>query len=80
VISGFFIIGLTLYSSAVDRIRDYGTLKAIGATNGYITRLILLQSSCSQVIYNRNDTVKDSAGVSMCLVFSYSIIECAALS
>jgi len=44
VISGFFIIGLTLYSSAVDRIRDYGTLKAIGATNNYITRLILTQS------------------------------------
>lgn len=44
IISGFFIIGLTLYSSAVDRIRDYGTLKAIGATNSYITRLILTQS------------------------------------
>jgi putative ABC transport system permease protein len=44
VISGFFIIGLTLYSSAVDRIRDYGTLKAIGATNRYITWLILTQS------------------------------------
>jgi putative ABC transport system permease protein len=44
VFSGFFIIGLTLYSSAVDRIRDYGTLKAIGATNRYITWLILMQS------------------------------------
>jgi putative ABC transport system permease protein len=44
VISGFFIIGLTLYSSAIDRIRDYGTLKAIGATNWYITKLILIQS------------------------------------
>ena len=44
IISGFFIIGLTLYSSAMDRVKDYGTLKAIGATNGYITRLILTQS------------------------------------
>ena len=44
IISGFFIIGLTLYSSAVDRIRDYGTLKAIGASNRYITKLILTQS------------------------------------
>lgn len=44
VISGFFIIGLTLYSSAVDRIRDYGTLKAIGATNRHITKLIITQS------------------------------------
>lgn len=44
IISGFFIIGLTLYSSAMDRIKDYGTLKAIGATNGYVTKLILTQS------------------------------------
>lgn len=45
IISGLFIIGLTLYSSAVDRIRDYGTLKAIGAPNSYITRLILTQAA-----------------------------------
>jgi putative ABC transport system permease protein len=44
VLSGTIIIGLTLYSAALDRIRDYGTLKAIGASNGYITRLILLQA------------------------------------
>lgn len=44
IISGFVIIGLTLYSAAIDRLRDYGTLKAIGAGNGYITRLILLQA------------------------------------
>ena len=47
IISGFFIIGLTLYSAAIDRIRDYGTLKAIGATNQYITKLILIQSFIS---------------------------------
>ena len=44
VITGLIIIGLTLYSATVDRIRDYATLKAIGATNGYITRLILMQA------------------------------------
>lgn len=43
-ISGFFIIGLTLYSSALDRLVDYGTLKAIGATNGFVSRLILTQA------------------------------------
>jgi putative ABC transport system permease protein len=45
VISGLVIIGLTLYSAAIDRIKDYGTLKAIGATNSYITRLILTQAA-----------------------------------
>jgi putative ABC transport system permease protein len=44
LISGFVIIGLTLYSAAIDRIKDYGTLKAIGATNRFIRRLILMQA------------------------------------
>ena len=44
IISGFFIIGLTMYSATYDRIKDYGTMKAIGASNGYITRLVLTQS------------------------------------
>ncbi|MCU0429292.1 MAG: ABC transporter permease [Cytophagaceae bacterium] len=44
IISGLIIVGLTLFSSAVDRIRDYATMKAIGATNGYISKLILIQA------------------------------------
>jgi putative ABC transport system permease protein len=44
LIAGFFIIGLTMYSSALDRIKDYGTLKAIGASNKYISKLILTQA------------------------------------
>jgi len=44
LIAGFFIIGLTMYSSALDRLKDYGTLKAIGAGNNYISKLILTQA------------------------------------
>lgn len=44
LITGFVIIGLTLYSAAIDRIKDYGTLKAIGAKNSYIRKLILTQA------------------------------------
>nr|WP_262903846.1 ABC transporter permease [Sphingobacterium bovistauri] len=50
MISGFFIIGLTLYSSALDRIKDYGTLKAIGATKGYVNKLIIAQAFLYAVI------------------------------
>lgn len=50
IIAGFVIIGLTLYSAANERIQDYGTLKAIGATNRYIARLILLQAMILAVI------------------------------
>jgi len=44
VVAGMVIIGLTMYSAAVDRLRDYGTLKAIGADNRYIRRLIMTQA------------------------------------
>lgn len=44
MISGFFIIGLTLYSSALDRVKDYGTLKAIGAKNNYVNLLLITQA------------------------------------
>ena len=50
LITGFVIIGLTLYSAAIDRIRDYGALKAIGATNGYIRRLILTQAFLVSIV------------------------------
>ena len=83
IISGFFIIGLTLYSSALDRIKDYGTLKAIGATNSYVRNLILLQSfifallgfalAYSLLIGFKNGV--QSAG----LVINYSPVEVAGL-
>lgn len=50
IITGFFIIGLTLYSSVLDRLRDYGTLKAIGATNGYVRNLIITQALLFAII------------------------------
>ncbi|MFN8288045.1 MAG: ABC transporter permease [Chitinophagales bacterium] len=44
IISGSIVIGLTLYSAATDRLKDYATLKAIGATNAYVRNLILTQA------------------------------------
>lgn len=44
VITGFAIVGLTLYSAVSDRLRDYGTLKAIGGTNKTIRKIILSQA------------------------------------
>ena len=44
-IAGLFIVGLTLYSAAIDRLKDYGTMKAIGANNWYIRKLIFTQAS-----------------------------------
>lgn len=44
LITGILIIGLTMYSSVLDRIKDYGTMKAIGANFRYLTRLLLCQA------------------------------------
>src|SRR5690606_12147233 len=50
MVSGFFIIGLTLYSSALDRVKDYGTLKAIGAKNKFVNRLLIAQAFLYAII------------------------------
>lgn len=50
LIAGFFIIGLTMYSSTLDLLKDYGTLKAIGAGNRYISKLILTQALLFTVV------------------------------
>ena len=39
-----------MYSSALDRLKDYGTLKAIGAGNNYISRLILTQAFLFSIV------------------------------
>jgi putative ABC transport system permease protein len=41
---GAAIVAVTLYSTAIDRARDYGTLKAIGARRRDILRLLLAQA------------------------------------
>lgn len=50
LVAGFTIVGLTLYSSVNDRIRDYGTIKAIGGDNGLIRKFILYQAIIYAVI------------------------------
>ena len=41
---GAAIVAVTLYSTAVDRARDYGTLKAIGARSRDLLGLLLVQA------------------------------------
>jgi putative ABC transport system permease protein len=41
---GTAVVGQTLYASTLDRLREYGILKAIGAGDGYICRLVAKQA------------------------------------
>lgn len=44
LIIGFVIVALSMFSSVLDNLREFGTLKAIGATNADLTCLLLVQS------------------------------------
>jgi putative ABC transport system permease protein len=46
---GVVVVAQTIYAATVDHIREFGTLKAMGATNGYIYRVIVEQAVISAV-------------------------------
>jgi putative ABC transport system permease protein len=41
---GVLVVGLTVYTATVRRIREYGVVKALGANNGQLLRLVLIQT------------------------------------
>lgn len=44
VIVGIVVVGQILYSSTLEHIKEYGTLKAMGARNGAVVRVIVYQA------------------------------------
>jgi putative ABC transport system permease protein len=50
LIVGTVVVAQTIYSSTVDHIREFGTLKAMGAGNGYVYRVIIEQALISAVV------------------------------
>ncbi|MEO8698738.1 MAG: ABC transporter permease [Kofleriaceae bacterium] len=50
IIVGFVVVGQILYSGTLQYIREYGTLKAMGARNSSIVTLILWQAMISAVL------------------------------
>lgn len=50
LIVGFVVVAQTIYATTMDHLREYGTLKAMGAPNLYVYRVIMEQASISAVI------------------------------
>ena len=50
VIVGFVVVGQILYSGTLQYLREYGTLKAMGARNSAVVRVILLQAMISAAL------------------------------
>jgi len=50
LVVGFVVVAQTIYATTVDHIREYGTLKAMGAPNSYVYKVIMEQAGISAVI------------------------------
>ena len=47
---GMLIVGQTIYNSTMEHIKEFGTLKALGASNGDIYRIIFSQALINAII------------------------------
>jgi len=50
LVVGVVVVAQTIYATTMDHIREYGTLKAMGAPNGFIYRVIITQAGISAVV------------------------------
>jgi putative ABC transport system permease protein len=50
LIVGTVVVAQTIYATTMDHLREFGTLKAMGASNGYIYRVIITQATISAVL------------------------------
>ena len=47
---GFVVVAQTIYATTMDHIREFGTLKAMGAPNSYVYKVIIQQAAISAVV------------------------------
>jgi putative ABC transport system permease protein len=50
LVVGLVVVAQTIYATTMDHLSEYGTLKAMGASNGYVYRMIVQQAVVSAVI------------------------------
>jgi putative ABC transport system permease protein len=50
LVVGIAVVAQTIYAATMDHMREYGTLKAMGATNGYLYRVLIEQAVWSAVL------------------------------
>jgi len=50
LVVGIVVVAQTIYATTMEHLREYGTLKAMGASNGYVCRIIIKQAAISAVL------------------------------
>jgi len=64
LVVGIAVVAQTIYAATMDHIREYGTLKAMGATNRYLYRVLIEQAICSGAL-----------GYGLALVIAHFIVQ-----
>jgi putative ABC transport system permease protein len=64
LVVGIAVVAQTIYAATMDHIREYGTLKAMGATNRYLYRVLIEQAVWSAVL-----------GYGVAMVVAYFIVK-----
>lgn len=50
LVVGFVVVAQTIYATTMDHMKEFGTLKAMGAPNRYVYKVIVTQAAISAVI------------------------------
>lgn len=50
LVVGIVVVAQTIYATTMDHLKEYGTLKAMGAPNSYVIRVIMTQASIAALI------------------------------
>jgi putative ABC transport system permease protein len=50
LVVGFVVVAQTIYATTMDHLKEYGTLKAMGAPNSYVYKVIIKQAAMSAAI------------------------------
>jgi len=64
LVVGVAVVAQTIYAATMDHVREYGTLKAMGATNRYLYRVLIEQAVWSAVL-----------GYTMAMIVAHFIVE-----
>jgi putative ABC transport system permease protein len=64
LVVGVAVVAQTIYAATIDHIREYGTLKAMGASNAYLYRVLIEQAVWSAVL-----------GYALAMVISHFIVQ-----
>jgi putative ABC transport system permease protein len=64
LVVGVAVVAQTIYAATVDHIREYGTLKAMGATNRYLYRVLIEQAVWSAAL-----------GYTLALIVAHFIVQ-----